>query len=94
VGAIGGGAVLGLFEKKTDLFGAYGIGLFVGFFGYFLMLLLFVLISWRLTGSFNLEWFLDGRRKDPPDGWGYAGGGKGPAQQAMLVDRTHSPVGQ
>jgi hypothetical protein len=94
LGAIGGSAVLALFDKKTDLFGAYGIGLFVGFFGYFLMLLLFVLISWRKTGNFTLEWFLDGRRKDPPQGWGYPGGGAGPPQRPMFVDPTDHAVGR
>jgi hypothetical protein len=72
IGAIGGSAVLSLFEAKTDLFGAYGIGLFSGFFGYFVFLLLFITISmfWK-KGSFNFEWFLDGRRKEPqaPDGY-------------------------
>jgi hypothetical protein len=58
VGVIGGGAVLTLFPAKTDLFGAYGVGLFVGFFGYFLLLLAFVLKS----PKFGIEWFLDGRR--------------------------------
>jgi hypothetical protein len=61
VGIIGGGAVLALFPAKTDLFGAYGIGLFVGFFGYFLMLVLMVLRS----PNFTIEWFLDGRRIPP-----------------------------
>jgi hypothetical protein len=62
VGVIGGGAVLTLFPQQTDLFGAYGIGLFAGFFGYFLML---VLLVWR--SSFTLEWFLDGRRPRVPE---------------------------
>jgi hypothetical protein len=35
VGAIGGGAVLALFNEKNKLFGAYGVGLAVGFFAYF-----------------------------------------------------------
>jgi hypothetical protein len=59
VGVIGGGAVLTLFPEETDLFGAYGIGLFLGFFGYFAFLLLLVKRS-----SFTLEWFLDGRRPE------------------------------
>lgn len=59
VGIIGGGALLTLFKAGTDLFGAYGIGLAIGFFGYFLTLLGMVLKS----GSFNVDWFLDGRRK-------------------------------
>ena len=61
VGAIGGAAILTLFPAKTDLFGAYGIGLAVGFFGYFLALLIMV----RVSDKFAVEWFLDGRRKKP-----------------------------
>lgn len=59
IGAIGGGAVLALFEPKSDLFGFYGIGLAVGFFAYFAFLLIMVVRSPR----FGIEWFLDGRRK-------------------------------
>jgi len=61
VGVIGGGAVLTLFPAKTDLFGAYGIGLFAGFFGYFLVLVLMV----GRSSNFTLDWFLDGRRIPP-----------------------------
>jgi hypothetical protein len=39
IGAVGGGAVLALFPEGTALFGAYGVGLAFGFFGYFLVLL-------------------------------------------------------
>ena len=49
IGAIGGGAVLTLFPEQTDLFGAYGVGLFAGFFGYFLLLVVLVL---RSSGEF------------------------------------------
>jgi hypothetical protein len=59
VSVIGGGAVLTLFPAEGDLFGAYGVGLFLGFFGYFSIMLAFVLRS----SSFSVEWFLDGRRK-------------------------------
>ncbi len=61
IGALGGGAVLALFPARTDLFGAYGIGLFLGFFGYFLILILLVISS----KNFDFDWFLDGRRKKP-----------------------------
>jgi hypothetical protein len=61
IGAVGGGAILALFPSKTDLFGAYGVGLFVGFFGYLLVLVLLV----RRSPNFNADWFLDGRRKKP-----------------------------
>jgi len=60
VGVVGGGAVLALFPAKTNLFGAYGIGLFVGFFGYFATLLIMVALS---NGDFTVGWFLDGRCK-------------------------------
>src|SRR5437773_2554434 len=63
VGVLGGGAILALFPARTDLFGAYGIGLFVGFFGYFLTLVLLV----KSSRNFDFDWFLDGRRKKPQD---------------------------
>lgn len=59
IGVLGGSAVLVLFPARTDLFGAYGIGLAVGFFGYFLALIVQVSIS----KNFDVDWFLDGRRK-------------------------------
>lgn len=58
VGAIGGGTILTLFPEKTRLFGAYGIGLAIGFFGYFLLLVVIVLSS----RGWTMAWFLDGRR--------------------------------
>jgi len=61
IGVIGGGAILALFPSSSDLFGAYGIGLFIGFFGYFLALIFMV----SATDNFNVDWFLDGRRKKP-----------------------------
>ena len=63
IGVLGGGAILALFPAGTDLFGAYGIGLFAGFFGYFLALIFLVGVS----KNFNADWFLDGRRKKPED---------------------------
>ena len=42
VGILGGGAVLAIFPARTDLFGAYGIGLCVGFFSYFVLLWIWV----------------------------------------------------
>jgi len=61
LGVIGGGAVLALFPARSDLFGAYGIGLFGGFFAYFLVLVILVGVS----DNFTSDWFLDGRRKRP-----------------------------
>jgi hypothetical protein len=63
IGAIGGGAILVLFPARSDLFGAYGIGLALGFFGYFIVLTIMV----SLTRNFSVEFFLDGRRKKPAD---------------------------
>ncbi len=65
IGILGGGSVLTLFPERSDLFGAYGIGLAIGFFGYFIILYGFVAAS----PNFTVDWFLDGRRKDPGQGW-------------------------
>lgn len=61
IGILGGGGVLALFPARSDLFGAYGCGLFVGFFGYFVTLIVLV----RLSSNFDVDWFLDGRRRRP-----------------------------
>jgi hypothetical protein len=61
IGVIGGVAVLKLFPEGTQLFGAYGIGLAVGFFSYFLVMLLAI---WR-SKNFTSDYLLDGRRKRP-----------------------------
>jgi hypothetical protein len=61
IGAIGGAAVLALFPAESDLFGAYGMGLAVGFFGYFLVLAVLVLRS----PNFGADYLIDGRRKLP-----------------------------
>jgi len=65
VGVLGGGTILTLFPASTDLFGAYGLGLFIGFFSYFIILIVLV----RRSENFNMEWFLDGRRKMPKEPW-------------------------
>ena len=57
IGAIGGAAVLALFPERTDLFGAYGIGLAAGFFMYFFILIILV----NKAPGFNSSWFIDGR---------------------------------
>jgi hypothetical protein len=67
IGVLGGAAVLALFPARTDLFGAYGIGLAIGFFGYFCVLIILVAISMSTSKNFNFEWFLDGRRKVPAE---------------------------
>lgn len=60
VAAIGGGAVLALFPSGSDLFGVYGIGLAVGFFAYFAVLVVLV----KNSPKWTFEWFLDGRTPD------------------------------
>jgi hypothetical protein len=65
IGIIGGGAVLALFKAETDLFGAYGIGLAIGFFSYFVVLLILV----QASANFDWDWFLDGRRIRPGDNY-------------------------
>lgn len=60
IAAIGGAAVTRLFSTEGNLFGAYGLGLAIGFFSYFLILLLMVAASKK----FGVEFFLDGRRKN------------------------------
>ena len=60
VAAVGGGAVTSLFSSDVDLFGWYGVGLAVGFFGYFLVLL--VLIRKNNGRGWSTAYFLDGRR--------------------------------
>jgi hypothetical protein len=67
IGAVGGAAILALFPAKTDLFGAYGIGLAIGFFGYFVVLLVLVAKS----ENFNVDFLIDGRRKSPVEPFAY-----------------------
>jgi hypothetical protein len=59
ISIIGGGAILALFQSGTDLFGAYGIGLAIGFFSYHMRLASLV----RRSPNFDDDFFLDGRRK-------------------------------
>lgn len=70
VGAIGGAAVLALFPAKSDLFGAYGIGLASGFFVYFFILVVLV----NKAPGFTAAWFLDGRAPKLDDGQITSGG--------------------
>ena len=84
IGAIGGAAVLKMFGDDASLFGAYGIGIAVGFFGYFLSLVFLV----GHSRDFNADWFLDGRRPNPPAGWGY-----GPDTQQPTHTMAVAPAG-
>lgn len=70
IGIIGGGTILTLFKgegSSPELFGWYGVGLAAGFFGYFLVLVGLV----KKSTNFDADWFLDGRRRNPADGFGY-----------------------
>ena len=67
IGAVGGAAVLALYDRDSALFGAYGLGLGTGFFLYFLSLLIMV----RISPNFDSDWFLDGRRVNPGPDQGY-----------------------
>lgn len=78
IGVIGGGTVLTLFPSGTELFGAYGIGLAIGFFGYFLVLIILVSIS----KNFSVDWFLDGRCVLPEGKVGYPANQPGPPMKA------------
>ena len=82
VGIIGGGAVLALFPAGTGLFGAYGVGLALGFFLYFLVLLVLV----QASPDFDLGWFLDGRRKEPAPGVKVPAGSPGPGRAMEDVE--------
>jgi hypothetical protein len=82
VGIVGGAAILALFPAGSDLFGAYGIGLFIGFFGYFLVLIILVAVS----ENFDADWFLDGRRKRPEEPYFVPGEITTPPRPPMVVD--------
>jgi hypothetical protein len=102
IGVIGGAAILKLFDTGTDLFGAYGIGLAVGFFGYFLVLVGLV----SRSKNFTFDWFLDGRRQRAIEPWFVPegaretaaaldieqnGNGRPPAANVPVVGRTRRP---
>jgi hypothetical protein len=87
VGVLGGAGVLKLFPEQTALFGAYGIGLAVGFFGYLLVLIILVAKS----PNFTIDWFLDGRRKKVT-GDMYVPGDAAPTVHAMGAENTNQQV--
>jgi len=84
ISIIGGGAILALFPTGTDLFGAYGIGLFSGFFLYFISLLIMV----GRTNAFSVDWFLDGRRRKVKDTEFIPGATRETAAAMTLVERS------
>jgi hypothetical protein len=70
LGAVGGAAVLALFPAKSDLFGAYGVGLGAGFFLYFIVLVIVV----AKADGFTAAWFIDGRGPKLGNDQGVSGG--------------------
>lgn len=87
IGVLGGGSILAIFPARTDLFGAYGIGLFIGFFAYFIVLTILVGIS----RNFDVDWFLDGRRKELAKGYERPGD---PSGSQPNVPLGPSPAGE
>jgi len=87
LGAIGGAGVLALFPSGTDMFGAYGIGLALGFFGYYAILSGLV----RRSANFDSDFFLDGRRKKPIDPYYIPEGWRGAVSSGM--GETFTPSG-
>ena len=53
IGSIGGAAVLSLFPAQTNLFGAYGVGLAVGFFVYWAILFTSVFFAYGWSGGWT-----------------------------------------
>ena len=86
VGIIGGGLVTHLFDDKTAVFGAYGIGLALGFFAYFFVLTFLV----SRSDNFTSDWFLDGRRKDPEPGFSIPSEAR--PNTAAMAPRPNSPA--
>jgi hypothetical protein len=84
VGAVGGSAILAAFPARSALFGGYGIGLFLGFFGYFGVL------AWNVSksDSFDRDFFIDGRRKRLPTDEFIP---SGPSQGAMGTPPNDDP---
>ena len=85
IGALGGGAVLALFPAKTDLFGAYGVGLALGFFGYLLVVIVLVGVS----KNFDVDFLLDGRCTLPDGTKGYPSAERGGGRP---MARASSPL--
>jgi hypothetical protein len=86
VGVIGGASILVLFDPKTPLFGAYGVGLFVGFFGYLIVLVIMV----RQSANFDVDFFLDGRRKRLADDETIPGDFQQPIRTMSINARVNS----
>jgi uncharacterized membrane protein YeaQ/YmgE (transglycosylase-associated protein family) len=63
IGAVGGSAILALFPAQSLTFAFYGFGLALGFFGYFVVLVLLVILS----EDVGLSWILLGKANRPDD---------------------------
>jgi hypothetical protein len=85
VSVLGGAAVLALFPAGSALFGAYGVGLLLGFLSYLAVLALLV----GRSKVFSVEWFLDGRRgkladdEEIPEGVRATGAPMSPADRRL-----------
>jgi hypothetical protein len=88
IGVLGGGAILKLFPGQSDLFGAYGIGLAIGFFVYFFILVILVGVS----KNFDTDWFLDGRRKINNVMWVPPVGEPAPGGVPMVGDKPKDAI--
>jgi len=82
IGVIGGSAILALFDREGGLFGAYGIGLAIGFFSYFLFLVLMVYIS----DNFDIDYKANGSwwRQRSPGPKGLSRGQLEPADRFLI----------
>jgi len=89
LGAVGGAAITALFDRVdgtgANLFLSYGAGLAFGFFAYFAILVALVLLS---KDEFTLAYLIDGRRKDPAPGSGYAEASQRPVRSNYLRTLT------
>jgi hypothetical protein len=62
IGAIGGGAILDLYDKSGPLFGIYAIGLLAG-------AVLYLVVFWKLVGKDKMaEWITSGKANAPLGG--------------------------
>jgi hypothetical protein len=89
VGVLGGGTATALFAPSGELFGAYGVRLFVGFFGYFISLIYLV----DRSPNFDADWFLDGRRKRPVEPY-YIPSDVAPTTHPMAIQLPARPPQQ
>jgi hypothetical protein len=87
IGVLGGAAIPKIFTDNVLVFGAYGIGIFLGFFGYLLNLIILV----KVSENFDVDWFLDGRRKLPENPYYIPGDVVGTVHPEMTLSRFRMP---